>query len=189
MLIGTAWQCWIMSSTLLAFICGSKEQGSFSCQKTAVWFLALLKCNYFVIWSSSYVSLQQAGNRSSQCWCKGQVRVSGKTSRTKSQTENLQQPPALKTLEHRLVNVSSVPKTYWSFVGFLVYIQMKFPNGCYFSWKYYNDFLFFFLIWKCLSKKIFEMFNKLKMTFSTNFYGFNKLGFSGENMFHWKDPS
>lgn len=37
--------------------------------------------------------------------------------------------------------------------------------------------------------KIFEIFNKLKLTFSTNFYGFNKLGFSGENMFHWKDPS
>lgn len=38
-------------------------------------------------------------------------------------------------------------------------------------------------------QNIFEMFNKLKLTFSTNFYSFKKLGFSGENMFHWKDPS
>lgn len=31
---------------------------------------------------------------------------------------------------------------------------------------------------------IFETFNKMKLTFSTDFYGFKKLGFSGENMFH-----
>lgn len=31
---------------------------------------------------------------------------------------------------------------------------------------------------------IIEVFNKMKLTFSTNFYGFEKLGFSGENMFH-----
>lgn len=35
---------------------------------------------------------------------------------------------------------------------------------------------------------IIEVFKKMKQTFSTNFYGFEKLGFSGENMFHWKDP-
>jgi len=38
-------------------------------------------------------------------------------------------------------------------------------------------------------QNIFEMFNKLKLTLSTYFYGFKKLGFSGENTFHWKDPN